>query len=287
MNLFKKHWISAPIVGSFSLLLAACTTSSSLNLPALADTAQKAEGTIVWRDLVTTAPDQVKPFYHNVFGWDYQTVNSDYSLITYQGKPIAGMAKMPSNSTTNYWLPVMSTANVDATLVKSTQAGGKTLIKKTTLKGRGDIAVIQDPQGAVFSVLDTVNGDPMPLDKQAGNWVWQEVWTQDVTQSQQFYQSLNSYNKAEKALGDHSYQYLTMGGKPAFGVVKKPNDDITTTWVNYIKVDDVNATVAKVEQNGGVVLMAPNKQVRNGTVAIVRDPAGAGFVIQEIAQEMK
>lgn len=282
MKPFSMKWLTVPVTCSLALLVTACSQSPSLTLPALANSNNKAVGTIIWRDLATTAPDKVQPFYHNVFGWNFESVNDDYSLITYQGQNIAGMAKMPSNSSTNYWLPVISTNNVDNTLSQSEQAGGKTLIKKTTLKGRGELAVIQDPQGAVFSILNTFTGDPAPLSKQEGNWIWQEIWTDNIAQSQSFYQKLGDFKASNKTLLGHSYPYLAINEQPAFGFVKKPNADVATTWVNYIKVSDINATVKKVESNGGYVLMAPTKEVRNGTVAIIRDPAGAGFVIQEM-----
>lgn len=283
MKISASTRTSLPVIGSMALFLTACSSMpSSISLPALADTQAKAEGTVIWRDLATTAPDKVKPFYTNVFGWEYQEVNSDYSLITYQGNYIAGLATMPSNSTTNYWLPVLSSADLDATVAKSEAAGGTTLIEKTELKGRGEIAVLQDPQGAVFSVLDTVSGDPAPLPKASGNWIWQEVWSQDIAQSQSFYQQLGAYKQETQTIGENDYAYLSVNDTPAVGFVKNANQDIPTAWVNYIKVDDVNATVAKVTANGGIVLMAPNEAVRNGTVAVVRDPAGAGFVVQEI-----
>lgn len=282
MKPFSMKWLTVPVTCSLALLVNACSQSPSLTLPALASSNNKAVGTIIWRDLATTAPDKVQPFYHNVFGWNFESVNDDYSLITYQGQNIAGMAKMPSNSSTNYWLPVISTNNVDNTLSQSKLAGGKTLIKKTTLKGRGELAVIQDPQGAVFSILNTFTGDPAPLAKQDGNWIWQEIWTDNISQSQSFYQKLGDFKSTDKTMLGHSYSYLAINDQPAFGFVKKPNAEVPTTWVNYIKVSDINATVEKIELNGGHVLMAPTKEVRNGTVAIIRDPAGAGFVIQEM-----
>ncbi|MFH0258720.1 VOC family protein [Vibrio rumoiensis] len=282
MKPFSMKWLTVPVTCSLALLVTACSQSPSLTLPALASSNNKAVGTIIWRDLATTAPDKVQPFYHNVFGWNFESVNDDYSLITYQGQNIAGMAKMPSNSSTNYWLPVISTNNVDNTLSQSKLAGGKTLIKKTTLKGRGELAVIQDPQGAVFSILNTFTGDPAPLAKQDGNWIWQEIWTDNISQSQSFYQKLGDFKSTDKTMLGHSYSYLAINDQPAFGFVKKPNAEVPTTWVNYIKVSDINATVEKIELNGGHVLMAPTKEVRNGTVAIIRDPAGAGFVIQEM-----
>ena len=282
MKPFSMKWLTIPVACSLSVLITACSQSPSFTLPALANSNHKAPGTIIWRDLATTAPDKVQPFYHNVFGWNFESVNDDYSLITYQGQNIAGMAKMPSNSSTNYWLPVISTNNVDNTLSQSKLAGGKTLINKTTLKGRGELAVIQDPQGAVFSILNTFTGDPAPLAKQDGNWIWQEIWTDNISQSQSFYQKLGDFKSTDKTMLGHSYSYLAINDQPAFGFVKKPNAEVPTTWVNYIKVSDINATVEKIELNGGHVLMAPTKEVRNGTVAIIRDPAGAGFVIQEM-----
>lgn len=286
MKALTKKWWSVPITGSLSLLLAACS-SPSLNLPALSDSAVKAPGKIIWRDLVTNQPEVSQKFYENVFDWKFEPVNKDYSLISYQGNYISGMATVPANSSTNYWLPVMSSDNVETSLSQAESAGGKVLIGKTELKGRGDIAVIQDPQGAVFSVLDTVNGDPSIPSRDAGNWIWQEVWTADVANSQAFYQKMGNFQSSEKKLADHSYNYLTVNGKPAFGLVKKPNDDVATTWVNYVRVDDVTATLDKVTQNGGTILMAPNAMVRNSTVAVIRDPAGAGFVIQQVTSEMK
>lgn len=273
-------WLTLPVV-AMSLFIAACSDSPSITFPALSNSAMKTPGSVVWRDLATTAPDQVKPFYENVFGWKFETISDNYSLIQYQGHYIAGMATLPTTSSTNYWLPVISTDNVDNTLAQAKNAGGTILIKKTTLKGRGDMAVIQDPQGAVFSILNTINGDPDALEKQSGNWMWQEVWTQDINQSQSFYQKLGHYKAETKSLNKHDYPFLSINNKPAFGFVKKPNADVATTWVNYIRVDDVNATVKKITQNGGYILMAPTKLVHNGTVAIVRDPAGAGFVVQE------
>ena len=276
----SKKWLALPLVCSISLL-SACS-SSMLTVPAISQSAQKTPGQVVWRDLITTEPKQVQGFYQAVFDWSFEPINDYYSLIKYQRNYIAGMASAPIGDDTNYWLPVMSTLDVDATVQLAKAAGAKVLVGKTTLNGRGDIAVIQDPQGAVFSVLDTVAGDPEISVKSAGNWVWQEVWTQDPKQSQQFYQKLGKYELASKELADNQYQYLTLSNQPAFGLVKKPNDEVATIWVNYIKVEDVNATLAKVVANGGSVLMAPNDAVRASSVAIVRDPAGAGFVIQEI-----
>ncbi|WP_203218770.1 hypothetical protein [Vibrio sp. S11_S32] len=66
MTILTKKWFSLPIAGAITLLLAACSGSPSMTFPALTDSSVKTPGTIVWRDLATTNPEQVKPFYQHV-----------------------------------------------------------------------------------------------------------------------------------------------------------------------------------------------------------------------------
>jgi hypothetical protein len=86
---------------------------------------------------------------------------------------------------------------------------------------------------------------------------------------------------AEKTVGDIQYRYLERDGQPRVGLLDKPSPQIGNTWVAYIRVADVDATVNKAKALGGNVLMAPTAAVRNGTVAVIADPNGAGFVVQE------
>jgi len=281
MKKISNGWKALLLSSALVTGLTACQTTS-IELPALSQSNIKMTGQVIWRDLVTHQPQQAQSFYQNVFGWKFQQFSDDYATITYQGDLIGGMATLPSHNLSSYWLPVLSTNNLLESVEKAKIAGGKVLISNTELKGRGEIAVIKDPQGAVFSLIDTISGDPEKLPRVSGSWAWQEVWTDDVQQSKTFYQSLNTYGDSTRKVQVHEYTYLTSDEQPAFGLVKKPNSDVPSTWVNYIQVDDVVATVEKVKAFGGDVLMAPTDKVRGGSVAIVRDPAGAGFVIQEI-----
>lgn len=285
MKKIKKVVLASVIAATFGFGLAACSSTGQLELPALSQSQEKHEGQVIWRDLVTNQPEKVQSFYHDLFGWEFESISEDYSLIRYQGVAIGGMATLPSDNISSYWMPVLSSDNLEQTLEKATKYGGKVLIDTTNLKGRGDIAVIRDPQGAVFSVLDTVSGDPMPTPMVSGSWMWQEVWSNEQDQSQGFYQQLANYTAKEKEFTDVSYRYLSIDDKAAFGVVQTPNDEVPNTWVNYIKVDDVNQTLSTLKALGGDVLMEPTPEVRNGTVALVRDPSGAGFVLQQLDDE--
>ena len=59
------------------------------------------------------------------------------------------------------------------------------------------------------------------------------------------------------------------------------NSALHPHWLNYVRVLDTNAAVAKAEALGGKVLVAPHADRHNGIVAVVADPAGAPFGLLE------
>jgi len=270
---------AAILIAVTAVSLTGCQLTSS-ELPAISDSGTKNSGHVVWHDLITPNLAQSQAFYSSVFGWQFQVVNDSYTLASLDGKLIAGMAELDNKQNASHWLSLISSKDIAAVSEKTIKAGGKVLVSSTEIKGRGTIAVLEDPQGAVFSLINTVNGDPEAQQTDNG-WIWQEVWSDNPEQSKAFYQSLGNYSAQSKPLNNGNYSYLALNGTPAIGFVKKPDAEIGNTWVNYIKVADVDATLLKVTAAGGIVLMAPNDKVRNGSVAIIRDPAGAGIVIQE------
>ncbi len=270
---------AAILIAVTAVSMTGCQLTSS-ELPAISDSGTKNSGHVVWHDLITPNLAQSQAFYSSVFGWQFQAVNDSYTLASLDGKLIAGMAELDNKQNASHWLSLISSKDIAAVSEKTIKAGGKVLVSSTEIKGRGTIAVLEDPQGAVFSLINTVNGDPEAQQTDNG-WIWQEVWSDNPEQSKAFYQSLGNYSAQSKPLNNGNYSYLALNGTPAIGFVKKPDAEIGNTWVNYIKVADVDATLLKVTAAGGIVLMAPNDKVRNGSVAIIRDPAGAGIVIQE------
>ena len=276
----NKKVKSLVMLGLIAASISGCKLNST-SLPAISDSGNKHLGHVVWHDLITPDITQSQKFYSAVFNWQFKAVNDDYVLVSKNGDLIAGMAQLDNSNQASHWLALISVDDVDTISEKVNAQGGKVLISKATIEGRGDVAVMSDSQGAVFSVIDTTNGDPLPNQGKENSWIWQEVWSDDPNKSQAFYQQLGNYQRAEKSVYNTSYSYLKTNDKPAIGFVKKPSPEIGNTWVNYIKVNDVQATLSKVTAAGGEILMVPNKAIRNRTVAVIRDPAGAGLVIQE------
>jgi hypothetical protein len=238
-------------------------------------------GKVVWHDLVTPDINKAKNFYAGLLGWTFEDVSDGYTLASHNGRFLAGIAKHDLPGRTSSWLPLISVTDLDRVLTEAVAAAGKTVLKPFDMPNRGRIAVLKDPQGATFGVVQSSHGDPADRKADINEWLWNEIWTEDVPAAVAFYQAVGGYRLAEKTVGDTFYRYLERDGQPRVGLLDKPNPQVGNTWVASIRVADVDAAVNKVKTLGGYVLMAPTVAIRNGTAAVITDPNGAAFVLQE------
>jgi len=94
-----------------------------------------------------------------------------------------------------------------------------------------------------------------------------------------FYKSVAGYQVVEGASDESPGLYLTAGGYYRAGILPKPAK-VPTTWVPYIRVENVADTVAKARTAGGAVVMEPT--AAHGTsVALLLDPTGAPVAVAE------
>ena len=64
-------------------------------------------------------------------------------------------AEMPA-----HWVQYIGTRDVDGTAAAAVRAGGSIVKAPEVIKGAGRYAVLKDPQGAVFAILDPENCEP-------------------------------------------------------------------------------------------------------------------------------
>lgn len=77
-----------------------------------------------------------------------------YAEWKLDGESIGGLMSMPPDVPAEvppYWLVYFAVDDADATAAKATELGGQTMVAMDTPAGR--IAVLADPQGAVFAVI--------------------------------------------------------------------------------------------------------------------------------------
>ena len=70
-------------------------------------------------------------------------------------------------------------------------------------------------------------------------------------------------------------------GQPRAGAVKNPWGDVPAAWLPYVRVSDPIGYTRRAEELGGKVLVQPSNAVRGGTAALIVDPTGAPFAMQQ------
>ncbi|MER6350208.1 VOC family protein [Streptomyces sp. NPDC001595] len=113
-----------------------------------------APGSLGWVELLTRDPARAKTFYTTVFGW---TVGASdrYPQWGVDGADFGGMVTMDDkfpHEVPPHWLPYFAVADVDDSAATATEADGTVLMEPTSLPDGPRIAVLRDPQGAVFGV---------------------------------------------------------------------------------------------------------------------------------------
>jgi uncharacterized protein len=111
-------------------------------------------GTINWNELITADP-AAAAFYHDVVGLTTSTMDmgaGEYTLFESEGQMVGGTTPPQMPGVPSHWHVYFGVADADATAAKAGELGGSVLVPQfDTPVGR--MAVIADPQGAVFSII--------------------------------------------------------------------------------------------------------------------------------------
>ena len=118
----------------------------------------KTHGAFSWSELTTSDPSAAAAFYGPLFGWVTDTMDmgtGPYHVVKVGETAVGGIMDNPPGSPPMppHWGCYVTVNNVDDTLAKCTELGGKTLVPAMDVPSVGRMAVIQDPQGAVISVM--------------------------------------------------------------------------------------------------------------------------------------
>ena len=254
-------------------------------------TGQFTPGRWVWADLVTADVAAAADFYGKVFGWTFETYGGDddretYTLALADGLPIGGLVfderalkgKVPSAR----WIGLISVPDVRAATDAVTKGGGKVVVAPTLLGERGETAVFQDPEGTLFGVVRSKNGDPADYLGDLNEWVWIDLWTANVDQATKFYSAVAGYTVVplEKP-GLRSGAHLVSGNFVRAGVMEKKDARLSSVWLPYLRVADAQAATDKARAAGGTVVREP-VNLGQVVVAIIADPTGAPVGVAQL-----
>ncbi len=115
-----------------------------------------------------------------------------------------------------------------------------------------------------------------------GEFFWYDVMTTDTKAAAAFYGAVVGWQTQDAGGADgQPYTLFTMGGQGVAGLMPVPDHakGMPPCWFGYVRVDDVDAAVAKLEKLGGKIVRPPCDVPGVIRFAVVADPQGAGFLI--------
>jgi predicted enzyme related to lactoylglutathione lyase len=126
-------------------------------------------GDWIWSSLITTDPEKDADFYKAVFGYEVYTLpdalDAQHLILASDKFARASINPIPSAWTNAKprWLNYIRVDDATATCVKVTALGGRVLEQPHIDRHGGKVAVVADPQGAAFGLME------WPDDQPAGN----------------------------------------------------------------------------------------------------------------------
>jgi uncharacterized protein len=125
----------------------------------MSEAERPAVGTINWTDLTVPNAEEVRDFYAAVVGWKPEPLSmgeySDFVMATPEsGTPVAGVchARGTNAGLPAQWLVYITVEDVDRSIARCIELGGKVLAGPKGVGDQGRYCVIQDPAGAVAAL---------------------------------------------------------------------------------------------------------------------------------------
>jgi predicted enzyme related to lactoylglutathione lyase len=120
-----------------------------------------APGALVWNELATIDMDAAATFYNGLFGWElppFEGSPDPYLSIKNDGRSNGGVRDVTPPGTPPHWLSYFGIDDIDAGMAKAEELGGRMLMGPIQIP-MAKIAIVADPQGAVFALYDGVFDD--------------------------------------------------------------------------------------------------------------------------------
>jgi uncharacterized protein len=114
-----------------------------------------APNSLIWNELQTRDVEAAKSFFAHVFGWTYTTDANDYVVAAQDGRSQAGMMAIQESwgDVPPNWSVCFMVEDVETAVAKVNELGGNVLAPIMSAGEMGKFAVVQDPQGGVFTVM--------------------------------------------------------------------------------------------------------------------------------------
>jgi predicted enzyme related to lactoylglutathione lyase len=281
----------------------------------MADQDRYIAGVPCWVDTNQPDPEAAVAFYDGLFGWELENVmppesGGKYFIARLRGGDVAAISAVPEGAPPMaMWNTYIWVDSADDTAAKAAEAGGAVLMEPFDVEEAGRMAVLADPEGAVFCVWQPGKHRGAAIVNEPGSLNFNGLHTRDVAAAKSFYGKVFGWTTltlgpgAEMwtlpGYGDHlerdrptlRQDMASVGAPAGFEDVvaaitpipeEQPNEP--AHWDVTFAVEDADAIAQTAAELGGTVLVAPFDApwVR---MTVIADPQGATFIASKFVPE--
>jgi len=253
------------------------------------------DGEFCWVDLATPDTERSARFYGELMGWEFEPAEvpdgvdvGGYGNFTFEGKPVAGMARIMQEGQPPAWSSYVKVADSDATAEKVRDAGGAVVLGPLDIPGgAGRMTACQDPEGAFISTWEPGTHRGAELVNEPGAWTWNNLMSREPDAAGEFYGAVFGWSLSQpEGVPDFIFNWQLdgqrfpegLGGLSTMG--SEMPADAPPHWQVYLAVPSIDDAVATTERGGGRIVYGP-LEIPTAKLAVAFDPEGASFALME------
>ena len=235
-------------------------------------------GVPCWVDTAQPDPEAATEFYGGLFGWEFEQMmppdqEGQYFIGRIRGGDVAGVGSIPEGMPPMaMWNTYIWVESADETTEKARAAGGNVITEPFDVMDAGRMAVLADPEGAVFCVWQARSQNGANIVNEHGSLNFNGLNTRDVEGAKAFYGEVFGWTTLslpgnlmwtlpgyaehlEEANPGFRKMIAEMGGPPGFedvvasiNPIPEDQPDTPPHWSVTFGVNDAEATAAKAAE---------------------------------------
>lgn len=275
------------------------------------------EGVPCWIDTSQPDPEAATHFYSGVFGWEFENVMpadspQPYHVARIRGGDVAAVSHIAEGAPPMaVWNTYIWVDSADDTAEKVRAAGGQVVMEPFDVGPAGRMAVVSDPEGAVFCLWQAGEHKGAKIVNEHGSLNFNNLNTRDIEGAKAFYGAVFGWTLLDLGGGGAMWQLpgyadfleqrdpglqerMAESGAPdgfadvvaAIAPIGDDQPDLPAHWGVTFAVDDADVAAKTAYELGGRVIVPPFDApwVR---MTVLSDPAGATFIASKFVPENK
>lgn len=212
----------------------------------------------IWTDLSTYNLQKARDFYHFAFNWEFtQVENGSFCLAFTQEREVAEIFLLPEKfqkkQFPSFWMPYIAVNSVDKVIEKA-KKHPKVIVEleATAFKDGGKIALIRDPLGAGFTIIEGADTEQYFSSAESVVPSFNELHVSSIESVKSFYEDLFGW-KIESSNESKSADIVLKNGDAVATIFEYSDAERGgyEYWMQVFSASDVDGVAKRIIEAGG------------------------------------